>query len=102
MQVELNLAFLLNFSRKLVFVKNDVETLFFLKTGFKIGVRIIHRCALYTGKYGSQFAQLCSWDSHWKEMVQVTNNPQKSCTVEPRFNELPRDRGNTFVISRIC
>ena len=22
-------------------------------------------------------------------------------TVEPRFNELPRDRGNAFVISRV-
>ena len=53
MQVELDLAFLLNFSRKLVFVKNDVETLFFLKTGFKIGVHIMHGCALYTGKYGN-------------------------------------------------
>ena len=52
MQVELDLTFLLNFSKKLFFDKNDVETHFFLKTGFKIGVRIIHGCALYTGKYG--------------------------------------------------
>ena len=58
MQVELDLAFLLNFSRKLVFIKNDVEMLFFLKTGFKIGVRIIHGCALYMGKYGIYFYEL--------------------------------------------
>ena len=32
-------------------VKNDIETLF-LETGVKIrAVHIIHRCALYTGKY---------------------------------------------------
>ena len=37
-----NQIILLNFSRKLFFVKKDVEPLFFLKTGFKIGVCIIH------------------------------------------------------------
>ena len=31
-------------------VKNDIETRF-LETGVKIRVHIIHRCALYTGKY---------------------------------------------------
>ena len=39
---------LLSFSRKLVVVKNKVET-FFLETGFKIGLHIIHGCALYMG-----------------------------------------------------
>ena len=27
---------------------------------------------------------------------------QNCSTVEPRFNELPRDWGNLFVISRVC
>ena len=53
-QVELDLTFLLNFSRKLFFIKNDVEMLFFLKIGFKIGVRIRHECELYTSKYGTR------------------------------------------------
>ena len=48
MQVELDLTFLLNFSRKLFFIKNDVEMLFFLKTGFKIGVRKLYTGARYT------------------------------------------------------
>ena len=41
---------LLSFSRKLVVVKNKVET-FFLETGFKIGLHIIHGCALYMGAH---------------------------------------------------
>ena len=76
MQIELNLTFLLNFSRKLFFDKNDVETLFCLKTGFKIGVRIIHGCALYMGKYSTvlfvssnQQKHKCNlllvWDFFW-------------------------------------
>ena len=47
MQEELDLTFLLNFARKLFFNKNDVEMIFFLKTGFKIGV-----CINTSGKYG--------------------------------------------------
>ena len=48
MQVELDLMFLLNFSRKLFFIRNDVEMLFFLKTGFKIGVHKLYTGARYT------------------------------------------------------
>ena len=47
MLVELDLRLL---TVLLFVVKNDIETLF-LETGVKIRVHIVHRCALYTGKY---------------------------------------------------
>ena len=31
----------------------------------------------------------------------VVANSAHACTVEPRFNEVPRDWGNLFVISRV-
>ena len=31
----------------------------------------------------------------------ASNGTILSCTVESRFNELPRDRGNAYVISRV-
>ena len=40
------------FFKKIIFRQEWRWNAFFLKTGFKIGVRIIHGCALHTGKYG--------------------------------------------------
>ena len=47
MLVELDLRLLLSFSRKLVAVKNNIETCFFWKEASKSG------CTLYMGKYGT-------------------------------------------------
>ena len=42
------------FFQKIIFHQEGYWIVFFfLKTGFKIGVRIIHGCTLYTGKYGN-------------------------------------------------
>ena len=41
------------FFQKISFRQEWCWNSFFLKTGFKIGVHIIHVCALYTGKYGN-------------------------------------------------
>ena len=40
------------FFQKIIFRQEWCWNAFILKTGFKIGVRIIKGCALYTGKYG--------------------------------------------------
>ena len=46
---------------------------FFFKVQSKIGVHIIHRCALYTGKYGNKFLHslLCSRSGQIHAMLLV-------------------------------
>ena len=46
------------FFQKIIYWQEWRWNTFFLKTGFKIGVHIIHGCALYTGKYGILMYQL--------------------------------------------
>ena len=68
------------FFQKIIFWQEWCWNAFFLKTGFKIGVCIIHWCALYTGKYGKNWLVRLSRPDKWKAMLDNLH-----CTITYHF-----------------